>query len=369
MRLIPLTSIEVGTVLAVDIFGAEATHTPLLRRGVALSAQRIQGLVDRGFSSVWIEDELGEGVIPPPPVVEPETRKRVSETVRLVAAAAERARAGGERVFSEKLMEQVRSAALLMAGEIERSPQASVALGSLAEADAYTHSHSMRVTELGLKMAAKQWHTHGYVDYRGRISMERIDRRLARFGTGLLLHDVGKLLVDPAIINKPGRLTSEEYAAVQEHPTFGWDMLRTAEISEVAKSVIRSHHERPDGRGYPDGLSGDKINEFVGYAAVADVYDAIASDRPYQAARPPWEALQIIRDGAGSAFTQAAVDALCAVVLPYPVGITVDVDGQEAVVIDADFDDPYRPTVRMRVDDRLLERRVDFAARDEVLAA
>ena len=178
-------------------------------------------------------------------------------------------------------------------------------------------------------------------------------------GIGLLLHDVGKLAVPSEVLQKPGPLTKEEMALVREHPDAGVRMLRGDSWSPVVRAVVRQHHERWDGDGYPQGLAGFQIHQLARVAAVADVYDAVTSERPYKAAGSPATGWRVIIDGAGTAFDPAVVEVFTEVVVPCPVGTEVRrPDGEIGVVARVETTQPRSPWVRfadgehrMRADD------------------
>jgi HD-GYP domain-containing protein (c-di-GMP phosphodiesterase class II) len=122
--------------------------------------------------------------------------------------------------------------------------------------------------------------------------------RLRAFGIGCILHDLGKIFVDKEILTKPGRLSDEEFEKMKAHPTMGYELVRTIAptLNKLIAHVAYQHHERQDGSGYPRGLMGDNtlgennpnmIHDFGSICAVADIYDAMASDRPYRHGWPP----------------------------------------------------------------------------------
>ena len=120
------------------------------------------------------------------------------------------------------------------------------------------------------------------------------------FRIGALLHDVGKLNVPTALLNKPGKLTPEERALMESHPAAGVELLKDVEFPWDVLPMVRSHHERWDGKGYPDRLTGDAIPLHARVLALADVFDALTTDRPYRAAFSPQEALRIMREDTGA---------------------------------------------------------------------
>ncbi len=185
--------------------------------------------------------------------------------------------------------------------EQQRAYQAAV--GALCQAvetkDLYTRGHSDRVSR-GSVMIARE------VGMRG----ERVEA--IRYAG--MLHDVGKLGVPTRVLQKTGKLTEEEYAAIQLHPMRGLDIVREIGFLDEALAGIMHHHERIDGRGYPMGLAGDEIPEFARILAVADAFDSMTSTRSYRGARPVVEAIAELRKWAGTQFDPAFVDAFVAAI-------------------------------------------------------
>ena len=179
--------------------------------------------------------------------------------------------------------------------ELRRSYKATVlALSNAVEArDAYTGQHAERVAAYGMEIAMVA------------------DMNLAspEVEFGFLLHDVGKVAVPDAILFKSGRLSDEEYALMRLHPETGWEILRDVDFLGDAKLVVRHHHERWDGQGYPDGLGGEDIPAAARVFAVADALDALTTDRPYRAAVDWNEARMEIERHSGTQFDPAIVAA------------------------------------------------------------
>ncbi len=198
--------------------------------------------------------------------------------------------------MSADTVQEMREVAELIVGDVAGNVHSALALNDLANADGYTLKHSLAVTTLGLSLGLRVMRKYGWIDAHGKRRFDGVDDRLAVLGVGLLLHDIGKLAVPAEILRKPGPLTDEEWKAMRAHPTLGFQILRKAEeISPLARAVVRSHHERWSGGGYPDGQSGTEIHQFARIAAVADVFDALTSDRDYRAALPVHEALRLRR--------------------------------------------------------------------------
>jgi HD-GYP domain-containing protein (c-di-GMP phosphodiesterase class II) len=193
------------------------------------------------------------------------------------------------------------------------------ALRSLVRAvelkDAYTHGHSERTARLAVQLGIRM-----------RLRPDRL-RVIAR---GAYLHDLGKIGIPDHILNKPGRLTDEERAVIETHPQLGFEMALMAPSLREALPVILHHHERIDGAGYPEGLRGDSIPLEARVVAVADVWDALTSDRAYRKGWSAPEALAHIEAGAGSHFDVRAVRALSALAAEWGVVSASDGEAEEA---------------------------------------
>jgi diguanylate cyclase (GGDEF)-like protein len=167
--------------------------------------------------------------------------------------------------------------------------------------DAYTHSHCETIAELCALMAVE-------------LGLER--ERVFKVRLAGLLHDVGKIGVPDSILQKPGRLTAEEFEVMKMHPTLGAHILGAAELKEEAAWVL-THHERPDGRGYPDGRAATPLEARI--ISVADAFEAMVSVRPYREARSPAEALAEVARCSGTQFDPLCVRALSTVLgMPLP---------------------------------------------------
>ena len=216
---------------------------------------------------------------------------------------------------------------------------------NLSTYDNYTYSHSVNVDMLSVILG---------------VACGLRDDELRKLSQAALLHDIGKTCVPIEIINKPGRLTEEEYAEVKNHPRYGYNMLRdNYEVSSVARNAILSHHENEDGSGYPRGLTSEKIHLFAKIIHVADVYDALTTKRVYKEAMNPADALEYLMGNAERMFDKDLVATFMEYVAPYPLGVQVELStGQKAIVVKNNRSMLSRPVVRLdsgtRVD--LLER-------------
>jgi putative nucleotidyltransferase with HDIG domain len=174
-------------------------------------------------------------------------------------------------------------------------------LAALSEAlehkDAYTAAHAREVEELSALVGA-------------RLGLDEDELRILRYAA--LLHDIGKIAIPTEILNKPAKLTDEEFEQIKQHTVIGARMLERIPFFEQVHPLVRSAHERWDGRGYPDGLAGSEIPLGARIICACDAFHAMTSDRPYRAAMPAAEAVAEMRRHSGRQFDPAVVEAVMA---------------------------------------------------------
>jgi putative two-component system response regulator len=191
---------------------------------------------------------------------------------------------------------------------VEERDSAEAVVFALARAveakNRYTHGHSERTTDYALALARE---------------LGLPGRDLEVLHKGGLLHDIGKISIPDAVLDKPGKLTAEEYELVKDHAVAGAHILEPLRTLRAVVPLVRHHHERRDGRGYPDGLAGDAIPLLVRVLAVADVFDSLASDRPYRPALPHERCLSVLREDAlGGGLDPELVALFAGAVAPSP---------------------------------------------------
>ena len=205
-----------------------------------------------------------------------------------------------------------RSVALANAYEaLERNALEAVeSLNATVEAkDPYTAGHSLRVQRIALAMGDE-------------LGFTPLEMDALRFGA--VFHDIGKIAIPDGILTKPGRLTAEEYEDIKRHPVEGARIIEKFSRLREAVPIVRHHHERWDGKGYPDGLSTEEIPVAAAIAGLADAWDAMTTDRPYQKALKLDAAMHEVRSGRGTQFVPVVVDAFFAVVNRRPEELWID---------------------------------------------
>ena len=221
-----------------------------------------------------------------------------------------------------------------LAQAVVQNRSALMALTALKEYDNYTFTHMVNVSILTMAQA------------RGL----GIDGPLLReFGLAALMHDIGKVKTPSEVLNKPDKLTDEEFEIMKRHVVDGAEILRgTADIPPLAPVVAFEHHLRLDGTGYPNGVVRPKLNLATMLCGIADVYDAMRSQRRYQQSFPSERILTVLQRNDGSQFDQHLIRRFVQLLGIYPVGNLVRLNTNEvAVVLRVHAPDPYRPKVRI----------------------
>lgn len=217
-----------------------------------------------------------------------------------------------------------------IAGSIRREPTALLSVARLKNHDDYTYLHSMAVCGLMIILAQ-------------RLGLD--DKQVLRVGMGGLLHDVGKAAVPLEILNKPGKLTDEEFEVMRQHPVTGAQMLMEADADADLLDIALHHHEKYDGSGYPHQLQGEEISLYARMAAVCDVYDALTSTRVYRKGWTPAEAMHNMLSWRGH-FDNQVLHTFVRAIGIYPVGSLVRLaSGRVALVVKAGERSLLKPVV------------------------
>lgn len=300
----------------------------LIRRGMELTEPQIGRVRMMGFQGVLIDDVLSLGITPNYPISE-DTRQRAHQELHKLFDAV-------QKDVGRRAQDKVLALEPIAAGIIEDV----LRLGGMANMmdirsyEEYTYSHCINVAALGVVLGAA-------------MGLEK--RQLRDLAIGGLVHDVGQLFVDGRIINKQSKLSIEEFEEVKRHTVAGFNYFSASmALSESAKAAILSHHEQFNGTGYPSGTSGNDIPLFGRILGVADVYDALISERPYRHAMLPVDAAEYIMSGYNTRFDPMVVDAFVRRIAPYPEGTCVLLSDDRMGIVLENFESAsLRPKLRI----------------------
>lgn len=352
LKKIPVRELRIGMYL--HKLDASWIHHPFWRSAFIISDQTdIEKLLASGIHTVVIDTSKGDDV-PPAPQEQPSealvtpvakqaipTTQKVSIAEELEQAARICAKANREvkGMFQEVRLgkavdsEQAMSLVSEISSSVSRNPGALISLARLKNYDDYTYMHSVAVCGLMIALAIE-------------LKLNEEETRLC--GLAGLLHDIGKMHIPMNIINKPGKLTDEEFDTVRLHPEAGHALLsHSTNIHPIVLDVCLHHHEKMAGTGYPHQLAGDDISLYARMGAVCDVYDAVTSDRIYHKGWHPAEALRNMAEWTTDHLDNRIFQALVKSLGIYPIGSLVSLQsGRLAVVIDKNPVSLLNPVVK-----------------------
>lgn len=315
----------------------------LVARGTLLDSYVIDGLKKRGVPGVYIQEgeedpEPEQPEVPLPPLVRHNIEKTRTEDpvkVRLSESVKKRVSEGVQYLYSNSDSEQFSSTTTSITNDLMKaindSDALAVDISVLKTSDEYTFKHSVDVATMSMIIAKKQG-----------LSQKDI----YNIGIAGLLHDMGKSKIPPEILNKPARLTEEEFAIMKQHSALGYDILKDkTEFEKVIPVAVLQHHEKMNGKGYPLGCSSEQITAYAKILSVADVYDALVTERPYKKSFSQRTAVEMIMSMTEELDITAMRSFLSSVIL-YPVDSTVQLsNGEEARVVKNNESSILRPTV------------------------
>jgi putative nucleotidyltransferase with HDIG domain len=331
MRLISIKLLKEGMFLGRTIWN-EAGH-PLLQENVQVSQRAIIRLKELNVQYVYINDEMSKN-IESLDIVPIEVRKKAVSGITKTFKSIQKEKRGEASYLLDQQSKVLYSIIDELLENILANKDVLTVLGDVFLYDNYIYQHSFQVTTYAIAIAKE-------LNY----SIEEI-RQIA---LGALLHDVGKMLVSQEILLMPGRLSKEELDEVRKHTTFGFDVLRGLHsISLLIAHCAFQHHERLDGSGYPRGLIDFEIHPYAKIIAVADVFDAVTSNRVYKMKMLPSQGISILQAGKGTLYDAKVVDAFSKIIAHFPNGTTVILsDGSRAIISKQNKHAPNKPWARV----------------------
>lgn len=323
MRKVDIEHVTPGMKLAKTIFSEDGRV--LLTAGMLLRQNYIDRLRNTGVGEVFIDDDISHDVYVSDVICE-QTRSEVKFLVKGIMEGY---------TFSNMLkLDRVKEMIDTMIEEILSSKEIVINLADIKSVDDYTFEHSVNVCVLSLVTG---------------IGLGFNIMRLRDLGIGALLHDIGKMRISESILKKPSQLSVEEFEEIKKHTVYGYEILKdNKNISMISAFIAFGHHERVDGSGYPLKLRGENIHQCARIVAVADVFDALTSDRVYRKRLRPAEVIEYITSLGSRHFDEEIVKTFTSYLSPYPVGTGVQLNtGEKALVIRVNRNFPHRPVVRI----------------------
>lgn len=326
MRLVSLSMLKPDMVLAKSVYYRDCL---VLKEGTCDLERYIYSLQRLGIDYVYIEDSKSYGIDIPDAISE-ETRVMCKKVLRQTIEE-----------FSKKSVIDVKEmsdAITSVIDDILANPDVQISLTDIGASDEYTFSHSVSTTVYSLIIANKL----GY----SRPMLEKL-------AAGALLHDMGKLYLDSKIINKEGKLEQEEFEHIKLHTTLGYEALKKCvNLTELSRIISLYHHERMDGMGYPTGANAGDLHEFTRIVAIADVYDALVSDRCYRSKWSSNQAVNYLVEHAETKFDLKLVSVFIKQIAIYPNGSMVRLSTNAiGIVKEQNKNFPLRPFVRVITDE------------------
>lgn len=335
MRIVETKSVPPGTILAKTIYNGSGQI--LLQEGVELNDRMIKRLKDLNILYIYIEDErtadirYKESI---PRELKQKAIKTIEATFQQIDLNASTASSIVLEKASKKFVDTIRQ----LLNEIKSNEELLSLLSDVLTYDEYIFTHSYNVTLYSLAIG---------------LELDLPEKELETLGLGAILHDVGKINIPDEILLKPGKLTDDEFEIVKQHSEVGFQLLKNVHnLSLLVAHSAYQHHERLNGSGYPRGIKGNEIHLFGKIIAVADVFDAVTSNRVYRKAMLPHNGLEILFAGSGTLFEEKIVNAFRRSVVIYPTGMTVQLsNGLKGVVSNQNHGLCDRPIIRILEED------------------
>lgn len=326
MRYVSIDNLNEGMILGKTLFGSNGQI--LLTANSLIKKEYISRIQSLGYGGVYIKDDFSEG-IEIEEFISPEIKVATIKKLKDIYVADME---HNKRALSENLKD-MKGMVSNIVDDIISNKEVLINVMDLKVYDDYTYYHSINVAVLAVAVGIG-------------IGLNR--ETLNALGISALLHDIGKKFVSKDILEKKGKLTTEEFEVIKEHSRNGYVYIReNFNLSSVSNVAILEHHERYDGTGYPVGKKQDSITPFARILAVVDVYDALTSKRPYHEPQLPHLALKYIKDEAGKMFDPHAANILIKRIAPYPIGMEVELsNGYKGIVMKNYEDLSHRPLIK-----------------------
>ena len=337
MKRVYTAKLKSGFLVKENVFVTDS-NLPIVKEGTILTDHVIELFIAHGVTQVLVDDPAASSELDedePLPEVEPflseKLRDEALNGIRRMFTIVSAGAAEENMTTAFQAVREIGEVVDELVDTLSDEANAFVHIAGIKSYDDYTYHHSLSVAVLSIAIGKG-------------LGLSEPEQRL--LGRSAMLHDIGKTLVPVELINKPGRLTDEEFAIIREHPALGYDyLLKMKMADERILPGVLYHHEKLDGRGYPRGVSGNDLPVFSRIVAIADVYDAITSYRSYRKPMPPRDAMELIMSETG--FDYDIVKTFIEKIEPYPVNTCVVLSNmKQGIVIDTSSS--QRPIIRLR---------------------
>lgn len=306
----------------------------LVGRNVPITQRMIVRLQELGVSYVYINDHRTDDIIPNN-VISDQTRTKAFMTIKDTFEVLNKSDLNTSTSQSYDIINKQFSPVVHnIIKDVKLNNDAISLLSNVFSFDDHIYTHSLDVAIYSLALG---------------IALGYNETQLIEIGLGAILHDIGKIMLPLSILQKKARLSDEEFGIVKKHTEYGFNMLRKApNISLLTAHCAYQHHERLNGSGYPRGLKANQIHQYSKVIAIADVFDAVTTNRVYRKAMLPHEGLELLFSGAGEQFDVDMIHTFHQTVSIYPNGMSVHLnDGRSGVVFRQNKGLNHRPIVRV----------------------
>lgn len=360
MKLLPVDLVEVGMCLAESIY--DKNERVLLKKGTIFTKPVINILKKWNISDIYINDAESED---PEECMHNEftdraSREIIMSDIKSIAintlmnflhnsspnngSTQESPSYGSSKMKKYKLYRPIVNILEDISESVLSKENILNYLMLVRNIDDYTFSHSIKVSAIALLLG---------------INLELEETELYSLYIGAILHDIGKILVPAKLIKKNSKLTEFEFDIVKQHTVRGYEYLSLdPDIPEASKAIVLQHHERFDGHGYPHGLEGSQINKLARIVSIADIYDALISDRPYRKAVSFNEAMEYILACGNTYLDYEMILSFSKLIIPYTRGMTVQLSNGFICTVEETYQSyPLRPLVKLKNANKLIDLR------------
>ena len=342
MRFVPIGAVKEGAYLAKTIYDNDGRV--LLKKGMPLTERLLKRIQNIDIYSIYINDEYSNNEIED--IIKPEIKQKAVSQIKKafdnfhnynLYLSKNSTSSSIDKDFlksREKYLSSIKDLSKDILDQLLSKKDILINLVDIKSKDNYTYQHSVNVAILSIVLG---------------IELQLSRTQLYDLCVGAMLHDVGKVFIPEDIINKNGPLTDSEFEIMKQHPLKGYEYLKSSiDISAPSRAIILQHHEKYNGEGYPKQFKKSEINTLAKVVAIADVYDALTSDRPYRRAASPNEAMEYIMGSGNTHFDYQMTKAFSTRIVPYPEGTLVRLSNNDiALVTKSNAYYPLRPQLKI----------------------